>query len=121
MKMLLKREENGKLAIAVRYNMENYLRQTVRRFVTMAGNGTTLKYAATPFLPEDHKHSPQGVPGDGPLQECPWCKHTFPPQRIFKALSEYEEWKRQEKTRKGTPQRLLRMNWECCSQSHPAF
>ena len=96
---------NGKIATAIRYNMENYLRQTVRRFVTMAGKGTTLKYAATPFLPEDHKASPQGGPGDGPLQECPWCKHTFPPQRIFKALAEYEEWKRQEKARKGTPQR----------------
>ena len=74
---------NGKMAIAVRYNMESYLQNTAKRFVKMAGEGTTLKFAATPFLVEDHKESPQGGSPEGQFQECPWRKHTFPPARTF--------------------------------------
>ena len=94
---------NGTVATAIRYNMEKYLRQTVQRFKTMAGTDTVLKHAATPFIPEDHKVSPQGGPATGPVQECPWCKHTFPPVRTFDNIDQYEAWKRQEKDSRGTP------------------
>ena len=95
---------NGQLAIAIRYNMEDYLRATVRRFRNMAGTDAVLKFAATPFLVEDHKDSPQGGPTPGPVQECPWCKHTFPPARVFESIDKLDAWRReQQKAGKGTP------------------
>ena len=39
-----------------------------------------LRHYSTPFLPEDHRDSPAGAPGPGPIRECPWCFHTGPPQ-----------------------------------------
>ena len=39
-----------------------------------------LRQYSTPFMPEDHRDSPAGAAGAGPIRECPWCFHTGPPQ-----------------------------------------
>ena len=31
-------------------------------------------------MAEDHRDSPAGAPGAGPVRECPWCFHIGPPQ-----------------------------------------
>ena len=76
------------------YDMEEFLDSCVAKYVELAGPGTKVKPYATPFFQEDHKESPAGAPGDGPVQECPWCAHTFPPQRIWKDVDELEASKR---------------------------
>eukprot|EP00974_Lingulodinium_polyedra_P108981 10547138-Lingulodinium_polyedra.AAC.1 len=39
-----------------------------------------LRAASTPFLPEVQETSVAGRPAhQGPVVECPWCRHTFPP------------------------------------------
>ena len=75
---------NGRLATTMTYNMEDFLDSCVDKYVELAGPGTTVKPCPTPFLQDDHRESPAGAPGEGPGQDCPWCKHTFPPTKVWK-------------------------------------
>ena len=71
---------DGKVATFFDYVMEDYLKQTVALYLDLAGPGVKLRHVDTPFVHEDQTRSPQGAPAsDGPVVECPWCCHTFPP------------------------------------------
>jgi hypothetical protein len=76
------------------YNMEEFLDSCVSRYIELAGPGTVVKPCPTPFIQDDHRESPAGAPGEGPVTECPWCKHTCPPQPIYKSVEELEASKR---------------------------
>jgi len=42
--------------------------------------GLELDKVPSPFLDEDGRDAPSRSPAfKGPVQECPWCEHTFPP------------------------------------------
>jgi hypothetical protein len=42
--------------------------------------GLELDRVSTPFLDEDGRDAPsRSAAHVGPLEECPWCAHTFPP------------------------------------------
>ena len=70
---------NGKTARTMTYNMEDFLKSCVERYVELAGTSARIKNVTTPFLTEDQNTSPQGAPcAKGPHVECPWCKHSFP-------------------------------------------
>ena len=70
----------GKLATSVSYNMEGFLIQCCDKYSELAGGQVRFKKVATPFLIEDSKDGPAGTPAaKGPVVECPWCLHTFPP------------------------------------------
>ena len=68
------------------YDMEDFVGTCVEKYVALCdligqsliGAGK-LKPASTPFIADDHHDSPAGGPSAGPVIECPWCKHTFPP------------------------------------------
>ena len=70
---------SGKMATSMTYDMEEFLDSCVAKYVELAGPGTKVKPYATPFFQEDHKESPAGAPGVGPVQDCPWRCHKFPP------------------------------------------
>ena len=64
--------------------------------------GVTLHEAHTPFLAEDHRDSPaRGPAGSGPVEECPWCKHTFPPNP-YPSINELEKARKAKSKAVGT-------------------
>ena len=74
---------DGKSFTTIEYDMEEYLTSIVEKYKSLAekttGQAVKLRKAATPFLPEDMKESPAGMPAaSGPRITCPWCRHTFP-------------------------------------------
>ena len=80
----------GQMAAIIGYDMSEFMANCVRKYLDLAP-GARLRPADTPFLPEDHALSPQGAPKtDGPVSECPWCLHTFPPPKIWKSAKELE-------------------------------
>ena len=85
---------SGRLATAMTYNMEEFLESCVNKYIELAGPGTKIKPYPTPFFQDDHRESPAGAPGHGPVQECPYCCSTFPPQRTWKDVDELEASKR---------------------------
>lgn len=74
---------DGKTARAAIYNMEDYFHSVADKYCELAkdilGEPVKLKHAATPFLTEEKKTSPQQKPCDNcPAVTCPWCDHVFP-------------------------------------------
>ena len=68
----------GKATVDIK-NMEEFMRSCVQLYLDLAP-GATLRTVATPFLAEDQRDSPaRGPAGTGPVEECPWCCHTFTP------------------------------------------
>ena len=64
--------------------------------------GAVLTPATTPFLQEDQRDSPaRGPSGNGPVEECPWCCHTFPPNP-YSSISELERAKKAQQRGRGT-------------------
>ena len=60
-------------------NMEDFMKSCVQLYRDLAP-GATLRQVATPFLAEDQRDSPaRGPAGAGPVEECPWCCHSFSP------------------------------------------
>ena len=56
--------------------------------------GAVLTPATTTFLQEDQRDSlARGPAGNGPVEECPWCCHTFPPNP-YSSISELERAKK---------------------------
>ena len=85
---------DGGLATTMVYDMGDFLQQCVDKYCTLAktvGPAPKLRRVATPFLADDSSLSPQGAPAaKGPIVECPWCKHTFPPPPVYKNLGELD-------------------------------
>ncbi|MFM7988605.1 MAG: hypothetical protein ACKPKO_55760, partial [Candidatus Fonsibacter sp.] len=63
--------------------MEDFLRSCIEQYQSVVGSKSPLRNYATPFLSEDHKASPVGKPGNGPVKECPWCFHTGSPSSFL--------------------------------------
>ena len=86
---------DGGLATTMVYDMGDFLQQCVDKYCTLAktvGPAPKLRRVATPFLADDSSLSPQGAPAaTGPIVECPWCKHTFPPPPVYKNLGELDD------------------------------
>ena len=55
------------------------LQSCIDKSKAVVGPKVTLRSYSTPFLSEDHRDSPAGAPGSGPVRECPWCFHHGPP------------------------------------------
>ena len=69
--------------------MHNFFKACVDLYLELAP-GAKLHPATTPFLAEDHRDSPaRGPAGSGPVEECPWCCHTFAPNP-YASVSELE-------------------------------
>ena len=83
-----RRMPDGSLATVMEYDMEEFLLSCIEKYKELAGV-KDVRPCMTPFLPEEHTHSPAGRAGDGPCVECPWCKHTFPPT-IHESVSQLE-------------------------------
>ena len=74
------------------------MRSCVEKYLEHAP-GLRLRKVDTPFLPEDQALSPQGAPAaGGPVVECPWCKHTFPPKN--NTFADEQELEKMAKSRK---------------------
>ena len=58
---------------------EEFLGRCVDKYCELAKAKRPLRHFATPILPDDHALSAAGVPGTGPVTECPWCHHTDTP------------------------------------------
>ena len=82
---------SGQMATAMTYNMEEFLDSCISLYKDLAGPKTVVKSYATPFFQEDHRTSPAGAPGVGPVQECPWCSHTFPPAPTWDSIDKLLE------------------------------
>ena len=60
-------------------DMEQFMRSCVQLYPDLAP-GLELDRVSTPFLDEDGRDAPsRSAAHKGPLEECPWCAHTFPP------------------------------------------
>ena len=70
---------NGGMATTKTYDMEDFLKSCIDKNKAVVGPKVTLRNYSTPFLSEDHRDSPAGAPGSGPVRKCPWCFHTGPP------------------------------------------
>ncbi len=85
---------SGKLATSMTYNMEGFLVQCTERYTELAGGNVRFKKVSTPFLVEDAKDGPAGTPAaKGPVVECPWCLHTYPPPAVHKNINELDAFK----------------------------
>ena len=69
---------DGGMTSAMEYDMEDLLVACVDKYKELAKVKDVRPYP-TPCITEDHTNSPSGKAGEGPCVECPWCKHTFPP------------------------------------------
>jgi len=74
---------DGTTVNAITYNMEDYLKATVDKYLRLAkeinGAPLQLKQSWTAAIVEDQKDSPMGKPvATGPCITCPWCKFAFP-------------------------------------------
>ena len=77
-------------------NMEDFMKSCVKLYLDLA-LGATLRQVATPFLAEDQRGSPtRGPAGTGPVEECPWCCHSFSPNSYLSvsALEKHRKAKR---------------------------
>ena len=64
--------------------------------------GATLRQVATRFLAEDQRDSPaRGPAGTGPVEECPWCCHSFSPNP-YPSASALEKHRRAKRDAVGT-------------------
>ena len=70
---------NGIKARRCVWNMEDFFKSCVERYLSVCEKGTRLKNVTTPFIPEDTKQGPAGAPKHDSKKfvECPYCKHTF--------------------------------------------
>ena len=93
---------SGQMAIAMTYDMEDFLASCVAKYVELAGVDAQLKAYPTPFIREEHHESPAGARGKGPCVECPFCKHTYPPPHTFPDVEALEVSKRKKQTGLGT-------------------
>ena len=76
------------------------MKSCVKLYLELAP-GAVLQPATTPFLPEDHRDSPARGPAcTGPVEECPWCCHTFSPNP-YSSVSELEKAKKARRHRAG--------------------
>ena len=62
---------NGVQAKGIVYDMEPFLEQGVARYLTLAGKGTKLKAAKTPFIAQDDNRSDYRNPTKGE-SPCQW-------------------------------------------------
>ena len=70
--------------------MEDFFASCVQLYLELSP-GATLRKVATPLLPEDQRDSPARAPaGKGPVEECPWCRHTFSPNP-YSSVAELEK------------------------------
>ena len=75
--------------------MQEFMQPSVQLYLDLAP-GAVLQKVATPFLPEDQHDSPARAPaGAGPVEECPWCRHTFAPNP-FPSFSDLQQSRRQQ-------------------------
>ena len=78
-------------------NMTEFMQSCVQLYLDLAP-GTTLQKVATPFLPEDQHESPARAPaGSGPVEECPWCRHTFAPDP-YPSISDLQKARRSQQS-----------------------
>ena len=73
---------NGTTATTMTYDMEYFLQSCIEQYKSVIGPKVSLRPYSTPFMPEDHRDSPAGAPGAGPVRECQWCFLTDPPQSV---------------------------------------
>ena len=73
-----RRLPHGGLATVMEYDMEEFLSSCLEKFKELA-HVKDIRPFPTPFITEEQTNAPQGQAGTGPCVECPWCKHTFPP------------------------------------------
>ena len=73
-----RRLPHGGLATVMEYDMEEFLSSCLDKFKELA-HVKDIRPFPTPFITEEHTSAPQVQAGTGPCVECPWCKHTFPP------------------------------------------
>ena len=55
------------------------MQSCIDQYKAVVGPKVSLRNYSTPFLSEDHRDSPAGAPGSGPVMECPWCFHIGQP------------------------------------------
>ena len=59
------------------YNMEEFLTSSVKLYLELAGENTTLQPVSTPFVDEDDRSNITRQPkSNNPTLQCPWCAHT---------------------------------------------
>jgi hypothetical protein len=63
---------------AIIYDMESFLEQCVSKYLSVAGTGTTLKQAKTPFLPSSGTESVYRRGCDSDKPSCQWCAYCEP-------------------------------------------
>ena len=77
---------NGKEVVTHTFEMEDYLKSCVSKYLNLAGPGVNMKTVATPLLADDQRNSPaRGPSHEGETAVCTWCKHACPTKgNIFK-------------------------------------
>ena len=80
---------------------EDFMKSCVQLYLDLAP-GLELDRVPTPFLDEDQRESPARCASHkGPLEECPWCHHTFPPSPYLD-LWAYEHHRKAQRANKTT-------------------
>ncbi|MFM7980780.1 MAG: hypothetical protein ACKPKO_15820, partial [Candidatus Fonsibacter sp.] len=74
---------SGRVVTTMTYDMEDVLRSCIQQYQSVVGSKSPLRNYVTDFLSEDHRLSPAGKLGAGPVKECPWCFHTGSPSSLL--------------------------------------
>ena len=84
---------DGGLATTMVYDMEDFLQQCIDKYKALAtavGSAPKLPKVDTPCVAEESSLSPQGAPAStGPIVECHWCKHAYPPPSVYKNIGDW--------------------------------
>ena len=73
---------SGRLATTMTYAMEDCFGSCIQQNLDLSGPKTILRKDDTPWVAADHKESPAGAPGVGPVTECPGVD-TAPHLEVF--------------------------------------
>ena len=88
-KMSKQKMDGGVMINVIEYDMEDYLQNVVVKYKNLCAKSNfqvKMKKVSTPFIPEDHKASPQSQPcAPGRYVTCPWCKNTVPCEEEIQA------------------------------------
>ena len=90
------------------YDMEEFVEQYIEKYSGLAGRNLPLKSVQAPLINEDHKGSPAGAPGKGPVQECLWRFHTCPP-RVLSTVAALEA----DKAKAASKSKAKGARWGC--------
>ena len=73
---------DGTLATAISYGMKEFLQSCLKTYEDLARSQCKFKKVKTPFIADECGDAPVLNPAAvGLVTECPWCRHTFPPNQ----------------------------------------